>query len=458
MSKKKHAVMQKERESFVYGNPSEGVRGCIANGISEATANHIYDEMIDFASYAFNKSHAAAYAVVSYQTAWLKCYHPAEFMSALMTSVMDNTAKLSEYIIQVRAMGISLMPPDINMGDYGFTATDEHTIIYGLTAIKGVGRAAVEDIVRERTAGGGYRDLEDFISRMPESVNKKAIEGFIKAGAFDSLPGSRKQKLFIMQELLDELSSKKRNDIAGQLSLFDIAGEKDKDSFKRRLPEVGEFSREELLAYEKEATGMYLSGHPIEEYLSTFEKIVTAWSKDYRPDEISGSCALGDGDEAVSGGIITEIKLKITKNQKQMAFMKLEDIYGQYNVIVFPDTFERYRYKLREDGKVYLHGRISIDRDESATLIADTVTGFNEIRRELWVAFKDKADYNMHAGELEELCFSETGTSEVVVFLRQEKAIKRLGGELKVRTDAETLERFKGLYGEENVRLRDIGL
>ena len=458
MSKKKHAVMQKERESFVYGNASEGVRGCIANGIPEATANHIYDEMIDFASYAFNKSHAAAYAVVSYQTAWLKCYHPAEFMAALMTSIMDNTSKLSEYIIQVRSMGIALMPPDINVGDYGFTAIDAHTIIYGLTAIKGVGRAAVEDIVRERSVGGSFKDLEDFVSRMPDSVNKKAIEGFIKAGAFDGFPGTRKQQLMVMQELIYELSTKKRNDIAGQLSLFDIAGENDKSSFKRELPPVGEFTREELFAFEKEATGMYLSGHPIEEYMSTFKKIVTAWSKDYRPDEATGVCALKDGNEAVSGGIIAELKTKITKTGRQMAFMKVEDIYGQYDVIAFPDTFERCRHKLKDDAKVYFHGRISIDRDESATLIADAVTGFNELRRELWVAFKDKPDYDVNAKRLEDMCFSEIGSSEVVVFLRNEKAIKRLGKELKVKTDPETVAGFKAAFGEDNVRLRDIGL
>ena len=458
MSKKKHAVMQKERENFVYGNKDEGVKGCIANGIPESTANHIYDEMIDFASYAFNKSHAAAYAVVSYQTAWLKHYYPSEFMAALMTSVMDNTAKVTEYILQIKEMGIRLMPPDINAGDYGFTAADDRTILYGLTAIKGVGRSVVEDIVRVRQESGSFSDMEDFIKRMPDSVNKKAIEGFIKAGAFDCFPGTRKQKFLLMPELLSDASLKKKSDIAGQMTLFDIVGETDRESFKRSLPDVGEFEHDELLAYEKEAAGIYLSGHPIEAYMDSFKRIVTAWSKDYHPDETTGFSRLTEGMEAVSGGIVTERKLKITKNGKQMAFLTLEDVYGQFPVLLFPDTFERFRELTGQDMKVYVHGRASINRDESASLIADRLIRVEDAKKELWIAFSDKNEYDRRRTELEDICFDSQGNSEVVVYLRMEKQMKKLGGDLKVSCSAENLNKFKQAFGDENVRIREMGI
>lgn len=456
MSKKKHAVMQKERESFVYGNEEEHVAGCIKNGIAEKTANHIYDEMIAFASYAFNKSHAAAYAVVSYQTAWLKFYYPAEFMAALMTSVMDNNGKISEYIQQVKGMGLRLMPPDINVGDYGFTAADEATILYGLTAIKGVGRTVVEDIVRERQERGAFSDLEDFVKRMPESVNRKAIEGFIKAGAFDGMPGTRKQKLIMLAGLLDDAAVRKKSEIAGQITLFDIAGKEENNSFRRAMPPVGEFSPEELLIYEKEATGLYLSGHPIEAHIDTFRRTVTAWSRDFHADETTGECRFSEGTEVISGGIITERKLKIIKSQRQMAFLKLEDIYGQYEVLIFPDAFDRYRAKTELDQKVYLHGRISIGRDENASLIADRIISFDELKKELWVAFDDKNAYDMMASELEDICFENQGTADAVVYLRKEKAVKKLGRELAVSDSTEVITRLKDAFGADNVRLREL--
>jgi len=456
MSKKKHAVMQKERESFVYGNEEEHVKGCIANGISESVANHIYDEMIDFASYAFNKSHAAAYAVVSYQTAWLKYYYPAEFMAALMTSVMDNNGKISEYIQQVKSMGIKLMPPDINAGDYGFTALDENTVLYGLTAIKGVGRTVVEDIVRERRERGIFKNLEDFVSRQPESVNRKAIDGFIKAGAFDSMPGTRKQKLIMVEGLLSDASARKHSEIAGQITLFDIAESEENDSFKRAMPPVGEFSREELLMYEKEATGLYLSGHPVEAHIDTFKRTVTALSKDYYVDESTGVCRFRDGTEVISGGIISEKKLKITKQQRQMAFLKVEDLYGQFEVLIFPDTFDRYRSKLETDSKVYLHGRISIGRDENASLIADKIIGFDELKKEIWVAFDDKAAYDKAASRLEDMCFENQGTVEPVVYLKKEKSYKKLGRSLAVDSSEEFIERLKAAFGDANVRIREL--
>ena len=490
MSKKKHTVMQKERYNFVYGNAEEGVRGCIANGIDERTANHIFDEMTDFASYAFNKSHAAAYAVVSYQTAWLKYYYPAEFMAALMTSVMDNTPKASEYIQTCRNMGIRMMPPDINEGDYGFTAVrpsalsgneestinaagqnrtevvhgqtadqgSRGTILYGLTAIKGVGRTVVEDIVRERERGGRFVDLEDFIMRMPASVNRKAIEGFIKAGAFDSLPGNRRQKLYMMYELLDEAAVRRKADIAGQITLFDIADQTDKGSFKKSLPNVKEFEREELLAFEKEAAGIYLSGHPMDMYMDGMRRIVTAWSYDYKADETTGLCRLTEGTVVISAGIILERKLKITRNNRQMAFLTVEDTYGQYEVLVFPDVFERHRELTEQDRRVYITGKITINRDENASLIAERISDIEDTRKELWIACENKADYDSRARAIEDFCFEHQGRVPVIVFLRREKAVKKLGRDMQVAADAGTLEELKGICGAENVKVRVLGL
>lgn len=492
MSKKKHTVMQKERYNFVYGNPDEGVRGCIANGIDERTANHIFDEMTDFASYAFNKSHAAAYAVVSYQTAWLKYYYPAEFMAALMTSVMDNTPKASEYIQTCRSMGIRMMPPDINEGDYGFTAvrpsafsanaaggdakespdnagggpgktsdpgaSSKGTILYGLTAIKGVGRTVVGDIVRERERGGPFKDLEDFIMRMPQSVNRKAIEGFIKAGAFDSLPGNRRQKLYMMYELLDEAAVRRKSDIAGQITLFDIADQTDKGSFKKALPNVKEFDREELLAFEKEAAGIYLSGHPMDMYMDSMRKIVTAWSYDYKADETTGLCHMTEGTVVISAGIIVERKLKITKNNRQMAFLTLEDIYGQIEVLAFPDVFERARELTDPDRRVYITGKATINRDENASLIAERICDIEDTRKELWIACSDKADYDRKAQAVEDFCFEHQGRVPVIIYLRREKAAKKLGRDLQVTTDAATIEALREICGEENVKVRVLGL
>ncbi len=462
MSKKKHSVMQKERQNFVYGNVEEGVKGCIANGIPEETANRIFDEMTDFASYAFNKSHAAAYAVVSYQTAWLKYYYPAEFMAALMTSVMDSVAKTSEYTVTCKALGIKLMPPDINAGEYGFTAIrsgEGHgVVLYGLTAIKGVGRTVVEDIVAERNERGTFKDMEDFVQRMPDSVNRKAIEGFIKSGAFDSFDGNRRQKLILIDELLEEASARKRSDIAGQLTLFDIASDEDKQSFKHKLADVPEFDKDELLAYEKEAAGIYLSGHPMDNYADICNKIVTAWSKDYLPDEHTGVCRYGEGDELISAGVVTECKFKYTKTNKQMAFLTIEDIYGQLSVLVFPDSFEKNRELITQDSKLIIKGRASINRDETASLIAGSIYSIEDVNRELWIAFDDMEAYKQKAAELDDISFEHQGGSEVVVYLKKERMKKNLGRERRVNVSSEVIAVYEDAFGKDNVRTRVVGL
>ena len=506
MSKKKHSVMEKERQNFVYGNPEEGVKGCIANGIPEETANHIYDEMITFASYAFNKSHAAAYAVVSYQTAWLKVYYPAEYMAALMTSVMDNVNKTSEYTVVCRNLGIKLLPPDINEGEYGFRAVkadlasgsasgpdcisdmgmsedraktnkavsaadasaadknnskdaQEHgVIIYGLTAIKGVGRTVVEDIVAERNERGPFKDIEDFVKRMPSSVNRKSIEGFIKAGAFDCFEGNRHQKLILIDDLLAEAAIRKKSDIVGQMTLFDIADEADKQSFKHQLPKVDEYEPDELLAYEKEATGIYLSGHPMDRYMDVCSRIVTAWAKDYQPDEQTGECRFKEGDELISAGTVTECKLKITKTGRQMAFLTIEDIYGQIDVVVFPEVFDRSRELLHTDAKIFVRGKANIGRDETASLLASAIYDIEDVRREVWVAFADIEEFRKQSQRLTELCFETPGAAEVIVYLKKERMKKSLGPDYKIDAAADKLKVFADAFGENNVRVRVTGL
>ena len=456
MAKKKASVMLKERQNFVYGNPEEGVKGCINNGIPEDVANHIFDEMTDFASYAFNKSHAACYAVVAYQTAWLKYYYPAEFMAALMTSVIDMPGKISEYIMSSRAMGLQLMPPDINEGSKGFTADRDGRILFGLSAIKSVGRSVVDEIVEERTRRGRFTDFEDFIDRMPKSVNKKVVENFIKAGALDCLPGNRKQKLQISEKLIENAQDRKKSEIEGQMNLFELAGEEEKKDYKARFPMVDEFSKDELLQYEKESVGIYLSGHPIENYMDSFNRIVTAVSSKYYAEDGEEACELREGQQVVSGGIITEMKVKITRNNTQMAFITVEDLYGQFEAVVFPGVFDRTRQYLSEDAKVYVSGRINIGRDNNASLIADDIIPFDRTAKKVWIAFSDKQDYDSQSSKLDDLCFENPGGSDVTVYLRRERKIKNLGKSMRVDSSADFLGKLREAFGEDNVRTVDF--
>ena len=327
MSKKKASVMEKERKNFVYGNEEEGVKGCVNNGLEERTANHIYDEMTDFAKYAFNKSHAAAYAVVSYQTAYLKYYYPLEFMAALMSSVMDNVTKFSEYILTCRQiMGIPILPPDINEGESGFSVSG-NAIRYGLSAIKSVGKSVVDTIIADREAGGPFRSMEDFVGRMThKEVNKRTLENFIKSGALDTLPGTRKQKIAVMPVLLESKARERKSVIEGQLSLFDIAGEEERDNFQITFPEVGEYTKEELLVFEKEILGVYISGHPLEDYKDVWQKTVTATASDFIVDEEAGGARVTDGARVVIGGLVAGTTVKTNSTNQLMAIIPPEHI------------------------------------------------------------------------------------------------------------------------------------
>ena len=453
MSKKKGDVMQKERQNFVYGNPEENVPGCIANGIDEKTANQIYDEMIDFAKYAFNKSHAAAYAVVAYQTAWLKYYYPVEFMAALMTSVIDNSGKVSEYIYTCRQMGIEILPPDINKGVGNFSV-DNGRIRYGLAAIKSIGRPVIEAIIKEREAAGEFKTLKDFIERLSgKEVNKRTIESFIKSGAFDSLGGTRKQFMVIYLQVMDQVNRERKYSMTGQMSLFDMVSDDQKAEFDIPLPNVGEYEKETKLAFEKEVLGIYLSGHPLEEYEDKWKKNITRTTLEFQLDEETGRAKVHDGAKETVGGMITAKTIKYTKNNKVMAFLTLEDLAGSVEVIVFPKDYEKNQQYLEEESKVFIRGRVSEEDEADSKLICETVIPFEQTRKELWLQYPDKAAYLAGEQELFAMLADAEGDDEVIIYCRKEKAVKKLPPGRNVKADKVLLSRLTNYLGEACVKL-----
>ena len=459
MSKKKTAVMEKERQNFVYGNEAEGVKGCIANGIDEKTANHIYDEMIDFAKYAFNKSHAAAYAVVSYQTAYLKYYYPKEFMAALMSSVMENVSKFSEYILNCRRMmNIAVLPPDINEGESGFSVSGGG-IRYGLSAIKSVGKPVVDAILGERAKNGKFRTMEDFINRMTQrEVNRRTLENFIKSGALDSLPGTRRQKMAVGPALLENKARERKNAFEGQLSLFDIAGEEEKKEFEVVFPDVGEYAKEELLAFEKDILGVYISGHPLDDYEALWRKNITATAADFIVDEETEEAVVKDGIKAVIGGLVTGKTVKTTRTGQLMAFITLEDLMGSVEVIVFPRDYENNRDLLTEDEKLFIRGRVSLGDEPVGKLVCEQVIPFDAVSRQLWLQFEDMAGYQAAEAELMELLKSSEGNDQVVIYLKKERAKKMLPPNWNVMADAGLLNRLYCKVGEKNVKVVEMTL
>ena len=454
MSKKKASVMEKERKNFVYGNEEEGVKGCVNNGLEERTANHIYDEMTDFAKYAFNKSHAAAYAVVSYQTAYLKYYYPLEFMAALMSSVMDNVTKFSEYILTCRQiMGIPILPPDINEGESGFSVSG-NAIRYGLSAIKSVGKSVVDTIIADREAGGPFRSMEDFVGRMThKEVNKRTLENFIKSGALDTLPGTRKQKIAVMPVLLESKARERKSVIEGQLSLFDIAGEEERDNFQITFPEVGEYTKEELLVFEKEILGVYISGHPLEDYKDVWQKTVTATASDFIVDEEAGGARVTDGARVVIGGLVAGKTVKTTRTNQLMAFITLEDLMGAVEVIIFPKDYEANRELFVEDAKLFIRGRVSIGDDPVGKLVLEQVVPFSKIPRELWIQFADKEQYVSREKELLETLKTSEGPDRVVIYLGKERAKKMLPASWNVDATGVLVEELSRKLGEKNVKV-----
>lgn len=453
MSKKKAAVMAKERENFVHGNAEEGVPGCAANGIDEQTANKIYDDMTDFAKYAFNKSHAAAYALVAYQTAYLKYYYPVEFMAALMTSVIDNPSKVAEYILTCRQMGIQILPPDINVGEAEFTV-DGKNIRYGLSAIKSIGRPVIDAIVEERTLGGPYRSLKDFIERLTgKETNKRTIENFIKSGAFDGLGGTRKQFIMVYADIMERVIREKKSAMTGQMSLFDLMGEEDKKEYEVQLPKVGEYDKEQLLAFEKEVLGIYVSGHPLEKYEELWKRGISNVTSDFALDEETGQSKVADGSKAIIGGMITGKTIKYTKTNKTMAFLTIEDLVGTVEVVVFPKDYEKNQQYLNEDEKVFVRGRVNSEDDKPSKLICEEIWKFEEVPQELWVQFADMEAYQAKEKQLFDLLRGSDGKDYVVIYVRASRAIRRLGENWTVKADEALIAGLSEMLGEGNVKL-----
>ncbi len=453
MSKKKVSVMERERANFIYGNPEEGVPGCVAQGIDEKVAGEIFENMMDFAKYAFNKSHAACYAVVAYQTAYLKYYYPVEFMAALLTSVIDNAKKVAEYILVCRSMGIKILPPDINEGESGFSVSD-NCIRYALTAIKGVGWPVIAAVVEERSQRGRFTNLKDFITRMADrDLNKRAIENFIKAGALDSLGGTRKQFMSVYVQILEHIQKDKKNNMAGQISLFDIVDEDAKDSFDVQLPEVGEYSKEMRLGFEKEVLGIYVSGHPLEEYEAVWRRKISATTADFALDEETGNVAIEDGSNVIIGGIIADKTIKYTKNDKVMAFLTIEDLVGTVEVVVFPKDYEKNAALLVEDAKVFIRGRASIEEEKDGKLICERIQPFDQLTKKLWIKFSSMEEYEKAKASLFSAIAESEGNDSVIIYVENPKVMKELPKNRNVKADDALISALSERFGKSNIKV-----
>ena len=453
MSKKKQYVIDAERQNFVYGNEEQGIKGCIANGISEDAANQIYDSMVDFAKYAFNKSHAAAYAVVAYQTAYLKYYYPVEFMAALMTSVIDNTKKVSEYIYSCRQMGIPVLPPDINEGEGVFSAVNGN-IRYGMYAIKSIGRPVVDTILEERHANGEYKTLQSFLERVASrEVNKRAVENLIKAGACDGLDGNRQQMMNVYAVVMDNLASEKKKSMSGQMTLFDFASEEDKKDYEIKFPELEEYSKEIKLGFEKEVLGIYLSGHPLEDYEAKWRKNISAVTADFLLDEETNEVKVKDNEVVIVGGMITEKTIKYTKNNKTMAFITLEDLVGTVEVIIFPKDYEKYHHLLNEDEKVFIRGRANVEEEKDGKIICEQIYSFDDTKRELWLQFETKEAFEEKEQQLYEMLHDSDGKDSVVIYISSIKAMKKLPESQNVCADMVIVNNLTNFLGKNNVKV-----
>ena len=452
MSKKKDSVMKEERKNFVYGDESMGIPGCVANGVSEQVANKIYDKMIDFAKYAFNRSHAAAYAFITYQTAYLKYYYPKEYMAALLTSVMSNTGKVSEYILSGKEMGIAILPPDVNEGEGNFT-TASGGIRYGMSAIKGLGENVTDAIVRDREERGPYKSLTDLIERLSGSINKKGLEALIKSGALDGLSGTRREKMAVYEQVLDSISHEKHSKMAGQLSLFDIAPKDDLSALEVKMPELGEFDVETKLAFEKEMLGVYLSGHPLESYQDMLKSVCNASSLDFAYDEEEGMVNVAPGKDYILGGIASVVNIKLTRNNQRMAFITLEDLVGSVEVIVFPRDFENYKDLIEEGRKYIIAGKASLEENDAAKLIAGKIIPFEEVPREVWLQFENKAELEKVEDELNKIFEGNKGNARVMLYCREERQVKRVNAVRGISYAEAVIDELKSKLGCDNVKI-----
>ena len=488
MSKKKADVMARERQFFVYGNEEEGVPGCVKRGVSAEQAEKIFDEMTDFAKYAFNKAHAACYAVVAYQTAWLKVHYPVEFMAALLTSVIDHPGKVAEYIQSLKSMNIELTSPDINEGYTGFSVSADHRIRYGLSSIKGVGQAVVDRIVAEREKAGPFRSMTDFCRRMQGAdMNRKVLENLIKAGAFDSFGGSRREYLEQSGTAIAAAAQWYKNQLSGQMDLFGMGDEEGEKDVADRLQGLAEYPQEQKLALEKEVLGIYLTGHPLQEYEEEWRRVISRNAGDFRWDEEEERCGVIDGETATIGGVIMNLQTKITKSNKMMAFVTLEDLYGSVEVLLFPNVYEEARPYLATDARVFVRGRVSVGDDENAKMVAQAVAPFGqaaslgseqqvyrrryegrgtqvapaaqaaaeaaqkENTKVLWLRLAGQADWESKQQELLNLFRQYPGPYDLYLYLTAEKQRLKAPAAYRISKSSELYNKLEALLGAGSV-------
>ena len=456
MSKKKEDVMAKERHNFIYGI-TDKIKGCLANGIPEKAANEIFDEMTDFAKYAFNKSHAAAYAVVAFRTAWLKTHYPVEFMAALLTSVMDAPKKMAVYMEECRRMKIRLLPPDINES-YGNFSVSGNDIRFALSAMKHVGKQNIEYLVKERETSGNFISLTEFLDRMGSNVNSRMLESLIYGGAFDSFGGTRLQYASIYDIVYKGLGQTKKNSLDGQLSLFADFDEDKKSAYKDELPPVGEYSKHELLAHEKEVLGIYLSSHPLDEYSELIDTAVSNKLIDFDMEDEKGRPLLEDGQRMTVLGIISEIKIKITKSNQQMAFITLEDLTSTADVLVFPKIYAISSPILRTDSVILIRGHASISDDRGNSLIADEIKSVEQIKAEnttLWI--KLTANSSETIDSICNIISTHKGFSPVIIYDEAVKKRRHLTDNYRAYINDDLISLLNRKLGSENVVVRENG-
>ena len=458
MSKKKISVMEKERKNFVYGIEGE-VPGCINNGISKEVAEQIFDEMTDFAKYAFNKSHAAAYAVIGFQTAWLKLYYPVEFMSALMSSVMENSTKISEYIENCKKMNIDVLSPNINESFERFSV-ENNSIRFGLTAIKNVGRNFIKNIISERTQNGKFVSITDFLNRLyGKDINKRCIESLIKAGAFDVFGGKRSQYMDLYSKVLHDLDETKKKSIEGQLSLFEFFEGENTNTEKDILENIDEFPKKTLLSMEKEVLGIYLTGHPLEEYkdfinaysnVSSSNLIYSEENKDYIENNIY------DGKKLSIVGVIVDLSIKQTKTGKQMAFIKIEDLYGIVEVILFSNMYEKNRNNLYENNIILINGTASVREEEDIKIIASEIKNIANIDarapKTMWI--KIPKDIKILDSNITDILKNYKGDIPVIVYDEKNNRKIKLNNNFLVSESVQLVDELMRILGENSILIK----
>lgn len=474
MSKKKHKVMEEERKNFIHGIVEDGkvvVPGCIRNGIGEEVANKIFDNMMDFASYAFNKSHAAAYAVVGYQTAYLMKYYPVEMIAAMLNSIMGISEKVAHYIGIAEELGIQVLPPNINESYSRFTVQG-NKIRFGMAAIKNVGSNVVDSIVKSRQNKGNFESLVDFINKMdPSSINKRAVESLIKAGALDDFKIFRSKMLAVHEKLIDNISSDKRRNIDGQTSLFATEELKNPDV---RYPEIKEFNKRNLLAMEKEMTGLYITGHPLDDYaqslkMQTTNEISKIFSVKETLDDtleteisetnlFSEEDSLKDNDRVIIGGILAQVNQKVTRNNTIMAFLKLEDLTGIIEVIVFPKTLDKVKSLCVTDSLVIVKGRLSLKEDELPKLICESIEPLEKVNTsKVYVRVEDTVQAKEFNQKLKALFKAEyKGDTPIYICAIKEKQKFRVPRDWWVSLETDVIDVLKEKLGEENIKILDF--